>query len=200
MLSGWIYHTLYVIVRAVMFLYHPVFRVIGRENVPKEGRLLICPNHSGVADPIWIIFALGLGRVPRIMAKKEIMKFPLFAWFFQKIGVFGVDRGGNDVNAIKTGLRCLKDEQQLMIFPEGSRVKQGKAVEPKRGVMLLAHRTDTPILPVYLTAKRYPFSPMTCVIGKPYKPDYGCEKPTDVQYEAEVRNLMSRIYEMGAEK
>lgn len=197
MLSGWVYHVLYVIVRAVMFLYHPVFRVIGRENVPKEGRLLICPNHSGLADPVWVVLALRLGHIPRIMAKKEIMKFPLFAWFFRQLGVFGVDRGGNDVNAIKTGLRCLKDGQQLMIFPEGSRVKQGKTIEPKRGVMLLAHRTDTPILPVYLTAKRYPFSPLTCVIGKPYKPEYGCEKPTDEQLDRQVQLLMAQIYEMG---
>lgn len=197
MLSGFLYHILYAIVRAAMFLYHPVFRVVGRENVPKDGRLLICANHSGLADPIWIIFSLGLGHMPRIMAKKEILKIPLFAWFFRKIGVFGVDRGGNDVNAIKTGLRCLKDEQQLLIFPEGSRVKRGRTVEPKRGAMLLAHRTDTAILPVYLTSKRYPFSPLTCVIGKPYKPGYGCERPTDAQLEQEVRLLMTKIYEMG---
>ncbi len=197
MLSGWIYKLLYVIVRAAMFLYHPVFQVYGRENVPKEGRLLICPNHSGMADPIWIILALRLGHIPRIMAKKELMKVPLLGWLIQKLGAFGVDRGGNDVSAIKTGLRCLKDEQQLLIFPEGSRVRAGKKVEPKRGVMLLAHRTDTPILPVYLTSKRYPFSPLKCVIGAPYKPDYGCDKPTDQQLEDEVHRLMAQIYEMG---
>ena len=197
MLSGWIYKLLYVIVRAAMFLYHPVFRVYGRENVPKEGRLLICPNHSGMADPIWIILALRLGHIPRIMAKKELMKVPLLGWLVQKLGAFGVDRGGNDVSAIKTGLRCLKDEQQLLIFPEGSRVRAGKKVEPKRGVMLLAHRTDTPILPVYLTSKRYPFSPLKCVIGEPFKPDYDCDKPTDQQLEDEVHRLMAQIYEMG---
>lgn len=197
MMGGVAYRILFVIVRAAMFLYHPVFRVIGREHVPKEGRLLICPNHSGAADPIWVIFALRLGHIPRIMAKKELMKFPLFAWIFHKFGVFGVDRGGNDVNAIKTGLRCLKDEQQLMIFPEGSRVRKGKRPQPKRGAILLSQRTDTPILPVYLTSKRYPFSPMTCVIGKPYRPDFGDTKPTDVQLEQEASRLMDLIYEMG---
>ena len=90
MMGGVAYRILFVIVRAAMFLYHPVFRVIGREHVPKEGRLLICPNHSGAADPIWVIFALRLGHIPRIMAKKELMKFPLFAWIFHKLGVFTV--------------------------------------------------------------------------------------------------------------
>lgn len=197
MLGGIVYKTLFVIVRALMFLYHPVFRVVGRENVPKEGRLLICPNHSGAADPIWIIFALRLGHVPRIMAKKELFKFPPLAWLLQKFGVFGVDRGGNDVNAVKIGLRCLKDEQQLMIFPEGSRVRNGNRIPPKRGVIVLSHRTNTPILPVYLTAKRWPFSPLTCVIGKPYMPDFGEMKPTEVQLEQEACRLMDQIYEMG---
>lgn len=197
MLSGWAYRILYCIVRAAMFFYHPVFRVVGRENVPQDGRLLICPNHSGAADPIWVVFGLNWDHVPRIMAKKELMKVPLLRWFFQKLGVFGVDRGGTDVNAIKIGLRCLKEEQQLMLFPEGSRVRKGKKPEPKRGAMVLAYRTDTPILPVYLTSKRYPFSPMTCVFGKPYKLDFGGEKPTDAMLEEEACHLMSQIYEMG---
>lgn len=198
MMSGVVYWILYAVVRAAMFLYHPVFRVIGRENIPTGGRLLICPNHSGMADPLWVIFALRLGHVPRIMAKKEVMNVPVLGWLLRKFGVFGVDRGGTDVAAIKTGLRCLKDEQQLLIFPEGTRVRHGNRVQPKRGVMLLANRTDSPILPVYLSVKRYPFGPITCVIGKPYKPDFGGEKPTEEMLELESVQLMDRIYEMGA--
>ena len=197
MMSGILYRILYAIVRAAMFLYHPVFRVIGRENVPKEGRLLICPNHSGMADPIWVLFALRLGHVPRIMAKKEVMQVPVLGWVLQKFGIFGIDRGGTDVNAIKTGLRCLKDDQQLLIFPEGTRVKDGSRVTPKRGVALLASRTDTPILPVYLSTKRRPFGPMTCIIGEPYRLDFEGNRPTDIQLEEAAVALMDRIYEMG---
>lgn len=197
MFGGFAYRLLYAVIRAVLFLYHPVFRVIGKENVPMGGRLLICPNHRGMADPLWILFALGFDHVPRIMAKKEVMKVPVLGRFLQRLGVFGVDRGGNDVNAIKTGLRCLKEDHQLLIFPEGSRVKPGKHLAPKRGVMVLSHRTDTPILPVYISTKRYPFSPMTCVIGKPYKPEYPNDRPTDAQLEQQAQELMDRIYEMG---
>ena len=197
MIGGWIYKILFVIVRAAMFCYHPVFRVIGRENVPKEGRYLICPNHRGMADPIWVIFALRIGHVPRIMAKMEVMKAPVLGWFLRKMGVFGVNREGADIAAIKTGLRCLKNEQQLMIFPEGTRVKPGQHVVPKGGAVMLAQRTDSPILPVYLTAKRYPFSPLTCVIGKPYEPDFGGQVPTESQLQREAERLMEQIYEMG---
>ncbi len=197
MISGVIYWILYAVVRTVMFLYHPVFRVIGRENVPKDGRFLICPNHSGMADPLWVLFALRMDHIPRIMAKKEVMDVPVLGWILKKFGVFGVDRGGTDVNAIKTGLRCLKDDQQLMIFPEGTRVKHGTRVVPKRGVILLSNRTDTPILPVYLSAKRHPFGPITCVIGEPYLPDFNGERPSDAKLEEAAVSLMDRIYEMG---
>ena len=172
MLHGAIYYFLYAACRFGLFFYHPIFRVIGRENVPKEGRLMICANHSGLADPIWIIFALHMGHMPRIMAKKEAFDIPVLGWFLRSIGVFGIDREGLDIGGIKTGIKCLREDQQLMVFPEGTRVRPGKVVQPKKGALLLAARTDAPVLPVYLTVKRHPFSKLTCVIGKPYRPAY----------------------------
>lgn len=185
------------IVRFFMFFWHPIFRVYGRENVKKEGRLMICANHSGAADPIWIVFALKLGHVPRIMAKKEIMQVPLLGRFLKKVGVFGVDREGIDVNAIKIGLRCLNDEQQMLVFPEGTRVKQGQIVEPKRGAVTLAARTNTPILPVYLSHKRKPFSPLVCVIGKPYYLEFAGKRSTDEELDHHAKEMMKKIYSLG---
>ncbi len=179
-----------------MFLYHPIFRTKGRENVPKNGNFLICPNHSGMADPIWILFALRMDHAPRIMAKKEAMKIPLLGKLLEQFGVFGVDREGVDVNAIKIGMRALKEGQQLMVFPEGTRVKPGKVIVPKRGATVLAHRTDSPILPVYLSRRKYPFCPVTCVIGEPYRLQFD-GKPTDEQLQSATEDLLKKIYEMG---
>lgn len=191
------YKILLPIVRAGLFFYHPGFRVIGRENVPCNGRLVICANHSGLADPIWIVHALHLGHIPRIMAKKEALEMPILGRIFERIGVFGVDREGIDVTAIKKGLKCLKDEEELLIFPEGTRVRNGKIVEPKRGAVMLAARTDSPILPVYLTAQRRPFSKMKCVIGMPYTMEFSGPKPTEAELEHETRRMMERIYKLG---
>ena len=140
MLGGIWYRFLYTVVRAAMFFWHPVFRVIGKENIPESGAYLICPNHRGMADPIWIILAMNPGHIPRIMAKKEVFRVPVLNRFVTWLGAFGVDRQGVDIQAIKTGLRCLKEGQQLMIFPEGTRVKPGMRVEPKRGALMLANR------------------------------------------------------------
>lgn len=191
------YCFLYIVLRMGMFFYHPIFKVTGRENVPKEGRLVICCNHSGMADPIWLILALRLGHIPRIMAKKEVMKVPVLGPLLAWVGAFGVDRNGTDVAAIKKGLKILKEEEQLLIFPEGTRVKPGQQVEAKRGALMLAAKTDSPVLPVYLTAKRHPFSPMKCVIGTPYRMTFQGPKATEEELEAETRQLMQKIYQLG---
>ena len=194
MIGTTVYKILYIIVRAVMFLWHPVLKVYGKENLPKNGKVLICPNHSGMADPIWIVLAGHPDRIPRIMAKKELMKVPLLRGLLKWLGVFGVDRSGADINAVKTGLKCLKNDQQLMIFPEGTRVKRGERVQPKGGAILLSSRTGAPIVPVYLTAKRYPFSPLSCVFGEPYLPVEPGSKPSEQEMQQLAQELMDRVY------
>ncbi len=188
------------LVRMAVSLYHPILRVKGRENLPKEGSYLICPNHSGMADPIWVVVAMKMPFIPRIMAKKELMQVPVLGTVLEKIGVFGVDRGGADINAIKTGIRCLRDGEPLLLFPEGTRAKKGCRPQPKGGAIMLANRTDCPIVPVYLTTKRFPFSPITCIFGEPYKPDFDGQKPTETQLLEESRKLMDKIYRIGETK
>ncbi len=197
MTGGAFYVFAYTVVRIAMFLWHPVFHVKGRENIPHDGRLMICCNHCGMADPLWIIIAMRLGHIPRILAKKELIGVPILGPFLKKIGIIGVDRGGNDVRAIKTGLRALQDNQQMLVFPEGTRVKKGMKVEPKRGALLMAQRTNTPILPVYLTTKRFPLSPMTCIIGEPYCLNSDGKKMTDEDLVQETKCLMEKIYALG---
>lgn len=197
MITGFKSRFICTLVRIVLFFYHPILRVIGRENLPSEGSYLLCPNHCGMADPFWVVVAMKKDFIPRIMAKKELMDIPVLGWALRKIGVFGVDRGGADVNAVKQGIRCLRDGQPLLIFPEGTRVKEGKRIDPKGGAILLANRTDKPIVPVYITTNRRPFCPVTCIYGEPYKPDFGGEKPTEEQLLQASRELMDRIYKMG---
>lgn len=197
MITGITFRILRSIVHGILFCYHPILRVKGRENIPAEGSYLICPNHSGMADPIWVIIAMNQNFLPRIMAKKELMLVPVLGAVLRKLGVFGVDRSRADVNAIKTGLRCLQEGEPLMLFPEGTRVRNGVRPEPKAGAIMLANRTDRPIVPVYLTAKRRPFSTLHCVFGEPYKPDFDGKRPTEEQLQAESRTLMKKIYEMG---
>ena len=191
------YRTLYTLSTIVFRIWHPVFRVSGRENIPQEGNYLICPNHCGLADPFWVIMAIHPPAMPRIMAKDSVMKKPLLGRFLKSIGVIGVRRGENDIAAIKASLTALRSGQSLLIFPEGTRNKPGKVVVPKSGALLLSLRTGTPILPVYIETKRFPFSPMRCVIGAPLIPEPGNEHPTPDRLHSGTAALMQTIYALG---
>lgn len=195
------YPFLYQLVHAVLRLWHPVFKVTGRENIPQDTALVICGNHSGMMDPAWILFAMKLRKeCPCIMAKESVMKIPVIGAILRHVGVFGIRRGENDVHAVKEGLSALKNGRSLLLFPEGTRVKPGKIVEPKSGAVLFATRTQTPILPVYLEARRYPFSPLRCVIGKPWMPPTESRKATPEELHRLSKDLMEKIYKLGETK
>ena len=199
MIGGALYRFLYVLVWTAFFVWHPICRVIGREHVPKDGRLVICANHSGMADPLWVILSMRLGHIPRVMAKKEALNYPVLGWILRHLQVIGVDRDAADVHAIKEGLRALREEQQLLIFPEGTRVRDRRKSQPKRGAVTLAARTDSPILPVFVSQRNYPWQPVTIVFGEPYRPQFADKKATDDELEMATKELMTRIYAMESE-
>ena len=74
-------------------------RVEGIENIPQEGRVVVCSNHSNVLDPV--ILAVSLKRQIFFMAKKEMFEKKIFNYIFSKLGTFPVDRDGADLSAIK---------------------------------------------------------------------------------------------------
>ena len=90
------YMVLWVVFRIVM----PT-RCINKQNRP-EGGALLCANHTRTNDPLFIAYALGWHYQIHVMAKEEIMHWPLIGWVLKHGGIFGVKRGKADVAAIKT--------------------------------------------------------------------------------------------------
>lgn len=189
------FRVLYAVIWPVFNLIHPV-KAIGRENIP-EGAALICPNHTRASDPFFVLFAFKRKHIMRAMAKAEIMRVPVIGWLLGKAGVFGVDRGSADINAVKTALRVLKDGYKLLMFPEGTRVGEGESVEAKTGAAMFAVRTGSPIIPVYIPAKKRWFRPTPVVIGQPYYPQVAGRKGTSEEYRAISDELMGRIHALG---
>ncbi len=182
--------------RVALRILHPVIRVEGREQFP-EGAAVICCNHSGMSDPFWVIAWSRLKRHPRSMAKKELFNNKIIGWACDKFGAFPVDRGAPDINAIKTAMQTLKSDNKLLIFPEGTRVKKGKKVEAHSGALLIAARLKVPVIPTYLSVKRWPFCPVRLIFGKPYFPEYAGPKPTSEELEQRTAEMMEQIYRMG---
>lgn len=190
----WFYF-LYYVIWPFFNLVRPI-RSIGKENIP-DGPVVICPNHSTIGDPFYVAFGFGRKYPMRAIAKMAILKLPFIGWILGKAGVFGVDRGSADVKAVKTSLRYLKEGSKLLIFPEGTRVRDGMKVEPKTGAVLFATRTNTPLLPVYVPRKKKLFRFNTIVIGEPYYAQYEGRRPTTEELQALTDDLMKRIYALG---
>ena len=131
------YLVLWVVFRIVM----PT-RCINKSNRPKGGALL-CANHTRTNDPLFIAYALGWRYQIHVMAKEEIMHWPFIGWVLRHGGIFGVKRGKADVTAIKTSIKYLKNDELLLMFPEGTRHQAaglGAECYDRRGHAGSAHR------------------------------------------------------------
>ena len=135
--------------RLAWVLAHILFRfeVSGMENIPKEGRFLLCANHISALDPV--ILAIFMKRQPRFMGKKELFRNWIMDRFFRALGAFPVDRGAADLKAYRTSMELLKQEHGLLIFSQGTRMKD--FVGAKSGVAMFALRSGAPIIPAGIT-------------------------------------------------
>ena len=91
----------------------------------------------------------------------------------------------------------LKQGGKMLIFPEGTRVHDGQSVEAKGGAALFATRTGTPIVPVYVSRKKYWFRPSPVIIGRPIYPKIAGRKATSEKLETIMTEVMAEIYRMG---
>lgn len=192
-----LYTILWCIVWPFFSLVHPC-RLIGRENLPKDGGLF-CANHSSLNDPVCLMLALGSRYQLHAMAKAEFMNIPVLGWLLKKAGIFGIERGKSDVTAIKTAMRYLKNGENVLMFPEGTRIKEGvdkhgNESEAKAGAAMLAMRTGAPLVPVYIPTRKPWFRFTTVVIGEPYHLQAASAKVSAEEYRAVAEDLMERIY------
>jgi len=126
----------------------PYFRLrrTGREHVPKDGPVIFASNHRSFLDP----FAIAtLVRSPvYFVAKRELFRKRLQAWWLNSLGAFPVRRGVGDADMIETATMLLERGDKVVIFPEGTRVRPGPLGKPRRGVGRLAVDTGAPVVPV----------------------------------------------------
>ncbi len=192
------YERVYRFLWPFVHLIHPV-DLKGAENLPKDEAVLICANHSSWWDPILLISALDSTFPLRIMGKVQLFKIPVLKGFLTKMGVFPVDRGNSDISALKRSISSLKDGWNLLLFPEGTRVRKGKQVSVKGGAAMIAIRSGVRLLPVYIGIRKPLFKKTKIIIGKPYAPVYTGRKGTAEEYQANADSIMRQVYELGEE-
>ena len=146
-------------------------RVLGVENIPREGAIILAANHLSNWDPPFL--ATFLDRNVNYMAKEELFANKIFAAAITNLGVFPVKRGTADRNAIKRALQVLKDGGCLGLFPEGTRSRTGALGKAEAGVGLIAAMSKAPLIPAAILDTNKIFSSgnffprLTVVYGRP---------------------------------
>ncbi|MCZ2202380.1 lysophospholipid acyltransferase family protein [Cylindrospermopsis raciborskii] len=123
-------------------------KIYGVENVPQTGGLVIVSNHASYFDPP--IVSNCVCRPVAYMAKEELFKIPVLAQAIKLYGAYPVSRGTADRGAIKYALEYLENGWAVGVFLEGTRTRDGRVHDPKRGAALLAAKAKVPLLPVSL--------------------------------------------------
>lgn len=165
--------------------------VFGLDNVPTNEKIILVANHKSVIDPVLI----SAHFKPQIfwMAKKELFQKKLFGAFITNLGAFPIDRDGNDIKAIKTAMRHLKNGEIVGIFPEGTRMQTIDYSMVKSGAALIAHKTHATIQPVYIEGGYRAFTKVRIFFRKPYRIQT-MEKLTNQEYENLSGDIMRRVY------
>lgn len=143
--------------------FHP--KIIGRENIPETGGVILAGNHRHIFDPCMPI--ISTKRPVHYMAKKELFS-GIFGWFFKLVGCISVDRGHDNTLAKNEAIKVLEEGKVLGIFPEGTRNKTNDILLPfKYGAVSMSKKTNAYIVPFAITGKYKLFNnDLTIKFGK----------------------------------
>ena len=123
--------------------------IIGKENIPKSGAILIVGNHKHLYDQCLSI--ISTKRYIRYMAKKEYFDNKKTKWFFSAVGCISVDRQNHDGKAKDEAIKTLKEGGAIGLFPEGTRNGVEKGEKSKDGAAFFAVKTGARVIPVGIT-------------------------------------------------
>ena len=168
---GWTYPLVRAIVTPICLLLYRT-RAIGVKNVPKDGPVLLAPNHFSQMDHFFV--GLYLRRQVRFMAKSQLFGPPVLTYVYTHGGVFPVRRGHKDEEAFKTVFTLLDQGEMVLIYAEGGRSRTGELGDVKPGIGRIALESGVPVVPVALHGsesvrrwKRFRFPKVTVRFGEP---------------------------------
>lgn len=170
--------TYHLCVNLTKFLGANFFRlqIHGRENAIEEGPAILAMNHQSFLDPP--LAALTCDREIHFLARKTLFDVPLLGPLIRQLNVIGVDRDGTDMSALKTVIRLVKGGGSTIIFPEGTRSRDGNLQPARSGLGFVIAKTLAPVVPIRVfgafdafprTSKFPRRSTITLVVGEPLR-------------------------------
>lgn len=175
----------------VIFLYE----VENGMSLPEDKPMIICSNHVSNIDPV--IINATQNRLIHFMAKKELFKNKFFGKVISSLGAFPVNRGNDGGKALAKAEELLNDDNCVGIFIEGTRSKTGKLGRPHSGAIVMAHETNTPIIPCCITGKTgfvKPFTKTKITFGDPVTcEELGIKEGNMQEYREASKKMMEII-------
>lgn len=153
-------------VAPVMFATVWRMRRTGVAHVPPAGPVLFVSNHVSNADPPLLAAAV-LPRRLHYMAKSELFRNPALAWLIRALGAFPVNRGAADREAFRTAKEILAEGHALLMFPEGTRSRDGRLGTPWPGAGSLALEPGVTVVPLAIWGSQWRFGPVRVAVGAP---------------------------------
>ncbi|HYE98007.1 MAG TPA: lysophospholipid acyltransferase family protein [Planctomycetota bacterium] len=123
-------------------------RASGVENIPRRGGCLLAANHQSFLDPPLV--AAFLPREMHFMARRSLFQNPAFRALIVRCNAFPIERDTADVKGVKLAIGRLEAGNLLLVFPEGTRTRDGTVGRMKAGIGVLAERAAVPIVPVLI--------------------------------------------------
>jgi 1-acyl-sn-glycerol-3-phosphate acyltransferase len=180
-------------------------RVEGRENWPATGGGLVCANHQSYFDPPLV--GLTCPRRMNYLARDSLFRVPVLSQLIAFLDAIPIDREGGGLAGLKETLRRLKGEELVLIFPEGTRTRDGEVAPLKPGFIAVARRSQAPLVPVALdgafqawprTAWLPRLTRLAVVIGPPIGPAE-VESLSDDELLAELEQRMLNCHSRARE-
>ena len=150
---------------SVLFKILFKIKVIGKENIPKNGPVIICSNHISNYDPPTV--GMTAPRTIHFMAKEELFEKKGLGFILRNVNAFPVKRGMRDRNALRKGLKLLDEGKVLGLFPEGTRSKDGVVKKGLAGAGFFAMRSNATVIPCAIIGQYERSKPLTVIYGNP---------------------------------
>ncbi len=181
----------------IVIVYRP--KIVGLENIEKGKGALICANHVHAFDSAVII--LHNKRKINVLAKESLYKNWFVKWLADIFGVYPVKMQSKSMESMKISLKLLKNNELLLIFPEGTRNGMAKGVKPKEGAVKLAIKANVPIIPIGVQGNFKFFRKIKLNIGKPITYNVSKEDSNNKEVlEKLTQELMDEIVRLRDEK
>jgi 1-acyl-sn-glycerol-3-phosphate acyltransferase len=198
---GWTYTFVRLVLTLPTILIYRV-RAIGLENVPRQGALVLAPNHFSQMDHFFV--GVYLRRKIRFMAKSQMFGPPVLTYVYKHGGVFPVRRGQHDEEAIATAHEILRQGEMLLVYAEGGRSRSQELGQPKPGIGRIALESGAPIIPVAIHGsarvrgwKRLRFPRVTVQFGAPrsFATEPAPDRARQLEVATEVFDEVREMYE-----